>query len=197
MLKNKIAYSALLIATFFISFNAHSEEARIENAEERQVMSLINKMTSSLQRGDIEKVMSISGYNFSWKDSNIKERGGEDGYFVRKKDVGIVAQEIEKKKLKDRVNIGGYVKSMNTTSVANLDSIITDNLIHNRIKIKAELSDNLSAVVEMRNRIFYGEATKLNPLLGSILDHDLGQVDLSFVLLDKNSRFFSNWTAIR
>ena len=58
MLKNKIAYSALLIATFFISFNAHSEEARIENAEERQVMSLINKMTSSLQRGDIEKVMS-------------------------------------------------------------------------------------------------------------------------------------------
>ena len=44
----------------------------------------------------LEKVMSISGYNFSWKDSNIKERGGEDGYFVRKKDVGIVAQEIEK-----------------------------------------------------------------------------------------------------
>ena len=97
------------------------------------------------------------------------------------------AQEIEKKKLKDRINIGGYVKSMNTTSVANLDSIITDNLIHNRIKIKAELSDNLSAVVEMRNRIFYGEATKLNPLLGSILDNDLGQVDLSFVLLDKNA----------
>jgi len=97
------------------------------------------------------------------------------------------AQEIEKKKLKDRINIGGYVKSMNTTSVANLDSIITDNLIHNRIKIKAELSDNLSAVVEMRNRIFYGEATRLNPLLGSILDHDVGQVDLSFVLLDKNA----------
>ena len=44
----------------------------------------------------LDKVMSISGYNFSWKDSNIKERGGEDGYFVRKKDVGIVAQEIEK-----------------------------------------------------------------------------------------------------
>lgn len=58
MLKNKIAYSALLMATFFISINVHSEEARIENAEERQVMSLINKMTSSLQRGDIEKVMS-------------------------------------------------------------------------------------------------------------------------------------------
>ena len=97
------------------------------------------------------------------------------------------AQEIEKKTLKDRITIGGYVKYMNTSSFVNLDSIITDNLIHNRIKIKANLSDNLSAVVEMRNRVFYGEATKLNPLLGSLLDHDMGQVDLSFVLLDKNS----------
>ncbi len=58
MLKNKIACCALLIATFFISINAYSEEVRIENAEERQVMSLINKMTSSLQRGDIDNVMS-------------------------------------------------------------------------------------------------------------------------------------------
>ena len=40
--------------------------------------------------------MSITGYNFDWIDSHIEERGGEDGYFVRKKDVGIVAQEIEK-----------------------------------------------------------------------------------------------------
>jgi len=44
----------------------------------------------------LDKVMSITGYNFDWKDSHIEERGGEDGYFVRKQDVGIVAQEIEK-----------------------------------------------------------------------------------------------------
>ena len=44
----------------------------------------------------LDKVMSITGYNFDWIDSHIEERGGEDGYFVRKKDVGIVAQEIEK-----------------------------------------------------------------------------------------------------
>ena len=44
----------------------------------------------------LNKVMSITGYNFDWIDSHIEERGGEDGYFVRKKDVGIVAQEIEK-----------------------------------------------------------------------------------------------------
>ena len=43
----------------------------------------------------IEKIRAISGYNFDWKDEVIKERGGEDDYFVRKSDVGVVAQEIE------------------------------------------------------------------------------------------------------
>ena len=43
----------------------------------------------------IEKIQSISGYNFDWKDEVVKERGGEDNYFVRKSDVGVVAQEIE------------------------------------------------------------------------------------------------------
>tara|TARA_R100000479_G_scaffold168616_1_gene109752 strand:- start:204 stop:1385 length:1182 start_codon:yes stop_codon:yes gene_type:complete len=43
----------------------------------------------------IEKIQAISGYNFDWKDEVIKERGGEDDYFVRKSDVGVVAQEIE------------------------------------------------------------------------------------------------------
>ena len=44
----------------------------------------------------LEKVLSISGYNFDWKAKVIRDRGGEDGFFVRKKDVGIIAQEIEK-----------------------------------------------------------------------------------------------------
>jgi hypothetical protein len=44
----------------------------------------------------LEKLMTIGGYNFDWKDKVIKDRGGEDGFFVRKNDVGILAQEIEK-----------------------------------------------------------------------------------------------------
>lgn len=43
----------------------------------------------------IEKVMKIRGVNFDWVDEHIAERGGEDGYFVRKHDVGVIAQEIE------------------------------------------------------------------------------------------------------
>lgn len=44
----------------------------------------------------LDKLMNIRGVEFDWNQSYINERGGEDGYFVRKKDVGIIAQEVEK-----------------------------------------------------------------------------------------------------
>ncbi|NBP00848.1 MAG: tail fiber domain-containing protein [Proteobacteria bacterium] len=43
----------------------------------------------------IEKINSIGGYEFDWKQSYIDARGGEDGYYVRKHDIGVIAQEIE------------------------------------------------------------------------------------------------------
>jgi len=96
------------------------------------------------------------------------------------------SQENKKNKLKEKVEFSGFTKYMNTTSVVDLDSLITDNLIHNRIRLKAYLSDKITTVIEMRNRIFYGEATRLNPSLGKQLEKDNGQVDLSFVSLDRN-----------
>jgi len=44
----------------------------------------------------LNKLMNIRGVSFDWNQSYIDERGGEDGYFVRRKDVGIIAQEVEK-----------------------------------------------------------------------------------------------------
>jgi hypothetical protein len=38
----------------------------------------------------------VRGVYFDWIDEHIQSRGGEDGYFVRKEDVGVIAQEIEK-----------------------------------------------------------------------------------------------------
>jgi hypothetical protein len=40
-------------------------------------------------------VNQINGYFFDWKDEYINRRGGEDGFFVRKADIGVIAQEIE------------------------------------------------------------------------------------------------------
>ena len=44
----------------------------------------------------IDKIKLINGVEFDWTDDYIKEHGGEDGYFIRKHDVGVIAQEIEK-----------------------------------------------------------------------------------------------------
>ena len=43
----------------------------------------------------LEKIMSINGVMFDWTDEYISSRGGEDGFFVRKKDTGLIADEVE------------------------------------------------------------------------------------------------------
>ena len=41
------------------------------------------------------KITALRGVTFDWTDEHIAKRGGEDGYFVRKHDVGVIAQEVE------------------------------------------------------------------------------------------------------
>jgi hypothetical protein len=44
----------------------------------------------------LDKLDMIRGVTYDWTDSYIEAKGGEDGYFVRKNDVGVIAQEIER-----------------------------------------------------------------------------------------------------
>ena len=44
----------------------------------------------------MDLVKKINGVIFDWKKDYIDSKGGEDGYFVRKKDVGVIANEVEK-----------------------------------------------------------------------------------------------------
>lgn len=41
-------------------------------------------------------VLAIGGKLFDWTDDYIEEHGGEDGYFVRKADFGVVAQDVDR-----------------------------------------------------------------------------------------------------
>ena len=43
----------------------------------------------------LEKIAKINGVEYDWTDEYIESKGGEDGYFVRKHDVGLIAQEVE------------------------------------------------------------------------------------------------------
>jgi hypothetical protein len=43
----------------------------------------------------LEKVQVIGGKLFDWKDDYLNQKGGEDGYFVRKSDFGVIAQDVQ------------------------------------------------------------------------------------------------------
>jgi hypothetical protein len=40
-------------------------------------------------------VSSVGGKTFDWTQEYIAEHGGEDGYFVRKSDFGVIAQDVQ------------------------------------------------------------------------------------------------------
>ena len=42
------------------------------------------------------KVISIGGKTFSWTEDYIQDHGGEDGYFIRQDDFGVIAQDVQK-----------------------------------------------------------------------------------------------------
>ena len=43
----------------------------------------------------VDIVTSIGGKTFDWKDDVIAARGGADGYYVRKEDFGVIAQDVQ------------------------------------------------------------------------------------------------------
>lgn len=43
----------------------------------------------------LEKLQKITGVMFDWREEVILQRGGIDGFFVRKRDTGIIAQDVE------------------------------------------------------------------------------------------------------
>jgi hypothetical protein len=43
----------------------------------------------------MDKVLQLNGVEYDWTDEHIQAHGGEDGYFMRKHDIGLIAQEVE------------------------------------------------------------------------------------------------------
>ena len=43
----------------------------------------------------LDKIRTLQGVMFDWNDDVVESRGGEDGYFVRRHDTGIIAQDVE------------------------------------------------------------------------------------------------------
>lgn len=83
----------------------------------------------------------------------------------------------------------GYIKQMSILNFLPDDSLITDNFIHNRLELQYDFNSRLSANVEMRNRIFYGETVRLNPNYQKMIDVDPGYMDMSFIWMEHSGAF--------
>lgn len=91
------------------------------------------------------------------------------------------------KKLSDFIQLRGYIKNMQLFSFVDLDDITSDNLIHNRLNFRFYPARNLTAGLELRNRIFTGETVDALPNYAQLFKLDPGYVDLSWALVDQPS----------
>ncbi|MCJ7759117.1 MAG: hypothetical protein MUP24_13345, partial [Gillisia sp.] len=96
---------------------------------------------------------------------------------------GLSAQETEKK-----ISLSGYIKNLNEFSfVDRLEQLQWTNLFHNRLNFEYVPSEVITARLEFRNRLYYGDAVKNIPGFSGIISRDDGWADLSWNLInDKN-----------
>ncbi len=81
----------------------------------------------------------------------------------------------------------GYVKLMTIETIDRFENTINQNFIHHRYNFRYDFLPNLSAKVELRNRLFYGEFLKLTDGFGKLLQNDPGYVDMSWNLIDNRN----------
>ena len=89
-------------------------------------------------------------------------------------------------------SFNGYVKDMQTAIIHNIDqNWVTSNLIHNRLNFKWNISKSFTFCLEERNRIYWGELTKLNPKYNYFIAYDNGLLNMSWNVGDGKSYVFN------
>lgn len=90
--------------------------------------------------------------------------------------------------LPKKIIINGYVKNLETlTFNKDFKDIISGNLVHNRINLKWKPSGKITAAVEFRNRLFWGEEVKLTPGYASLLRNENEMVNLQKAWIQNKS----------
>ncbi|MDN3655517.1 hypothetical protein QWZ08_07765 [Ferruginibacter paludis] len=105
--------------------------------------------------------------------------------------------------LPKKLTINGYIKNLQTLSFdQNFDHLISGNLLHNRLNVKWKPSGKLTAVTEIRSRLFWGEQVKVTPGFAAQLRNDNEKLNLQQVWIDKPSlvlhtnveRLYADWS---
>jgi hypothetical protein len=97
------------------------------------------------------------------------------------------SQEEDKK-----FSLNGYVSTMESVIFDSLSGpFIIDNLVHNRLNLKAYINNNISFATELRNRLFIGDMVRSGPLYAEMTGSDQGWADMSWNIINEQS-FFLN-----
>jgi hypothetical protein len=85
----------------------------------------------------------------------------------------------------------GYVKYMQTLGMSADNPVQVDNLIHNRLNFKFYNKSYSSFVVQVRNRLFYGDIVKQVPNYGEFINQYDGVLPLEFLWGDNSNYVLS------
>jgi len=83
-------------------------------------------------------------------------------------------------------SLRGYVRAMPSLSFQkNFDNAEFINTVHNRLNLAFDFSSKLRLVAQGRNRLFYNRMLNDYPLLGEMITHDDGLMNLSWTWLNE------------
>ena len=88
--------------------------------------------------------------------------------------LSLVAQDSNKK-----WRLDGYIKEMiSLTALQDVDSLLLDNLIHNRLNFFWYPTEKLTLNTEVRTRMFHGDAVNTIPSYGNFIDLNLSLIHI-------------------
>ncbi|HNX66659.1 MAG TPA: hypothetical protein PKH02_07235 [Bacteroidales bacterium] len=98
---------------------------------------------------------------------------------------------------KRAITLNGYVTVMQSSMFDSLSGpFLNENVVHNRLNFKAFLNDNITAAVELRNRLFTGDMVRMGRYYSDMIGADPGLFDFSWNIAEKQA-FLLNTTLDR
>lgn len=90
--------------------------------------------------------------------------------------------------VKNKLLIGGYIKNLQELNFnKDFQSLVSGNLLHNRLNLKWKSTDRITAVSEFRTRLFWGEKVKLIPEFVSLLRNENEKLNMQKAWISNES----------
>lgn len=119
---------------------------------------------------------------------NAPKQTGIIVYLILFLHMTVYAQTEDSLVIQKKWSVNGYLKDIQSlTFDKNFDSLVTGNLIHNRINVRWRPTTKLTAAAEFRTRLFWGEEVRLTPDFASNIQNNNEAVNLSILWFETES----------